>query len=51
VITRPIASKGYRWLKKRDMRASIKGGDNNYSVLLKSNSNYNPTYYIRKITN
>ena len=32
------------------MRASINSGDNDGGVLLKSNSNYNPTYYIRKIT-
>jgi L-amino acid N-acyltransferase YncA len=50
VTTGPVASKGHGWPKKRDMRASIKGGDNDGGVSLKSNSNHDPTYHIRKIT-
>ena len=51
VITGPTASKNYRQPKKWDIRASIKGGDSNNSILVKLNSNQDPTYNIRKLTN
>lgn len=50
VTTGPAASKGYGWPKKRDVRASIKGGNSDGGVSVKSNSNQDPTYDIRKLT-
>ena len=48
--TRPAASKGYRWPRKRDMRAAIKSDNSDGGMSVKSNSNWDPIHDIRKLT-